>query len=85
MATLNLTKSNRAVGLMNELAALIAEEDGALELHRIAASLRSLSHEARSKAQAFETTTQEIAKAARKQTVSRQPMSKRVSSLLARC
>jgi hypothetical protein len=83
--TINLTKSNRAIGLMAELADLIASEDSSLELSRIRATLESLSSEARHRAAVVEKETRQIAVAARKQTVSRKPASARIAKLMARC
>lgn len=83
--TINLTKSNRAVGLLNEVAELIRDETDALELRRIFVSLESLAAEARAMSQKSEAETHVIARAARRQTVQRAPMSKRISGLLARC
>lgn len=83
--TINLTKSNRAVGLLNEVAELISAETDALELARIQETLRSLMAEARTKSQQQETVTGRLAKLSRTQTVSRKPMSVRISSILARC
>lgn len=83
--TINLTTSNRAVGLLNEVAELIAAETDAIELTRIQASLFSLMAEARTKSQQHEAATGLISKAARKQTISRKPFSARISGLMARC
>lgn len=85
MATINLTRSNRAIGLLNELAELIAREDSSLELWRIEKSLRSAAGEAACRAAAVERQTHQIAKAAREQTVSRKPASARIAALCARC
>lgn len=83
-ATINLTKSNRAIGLLNEVAALIADEDCSLELHRIRQTLRSLSAEAQSRSIEIERGTHQIARAARAQTIARQPASARIRKLMAR-
>ncbi len=86
MAHINLTRSNRAVGLMNELAELISQEDSSLELARIEATLRSLSHAARSRSQEVETDTREITRAVNARKV-RKPASlgSRISMLAGRC
>lgn len=83
--TINLTKGNRAVGLLNEVASLINDEMDALELARIQASLHSLMTAARAKSQEQEKATGRISKVARAQTISRKPASTRIAALCARC